>query len=714
MHGAIALAVAVGMLVALVAPERWPFAAPFILLWLLSPLGARWASLPPPVAGPDPLSAIDAQILRLIARRTWHFFETFVSAEDQMLPPDNFQEEPNPVIAHRTSPTNLGLYLLSVTAAHDFGWLGTLETSERLEATLTTMNGLERFRGHFYNWYETRDLRPLDPKYVSTVDSGNLAGHLIVLGNACRDMKERPLDSGEALRGIEDALLLSKEAASQLTDDRRSQTVTRTNLDEAIGALATSLAEPEAGPAEWAGRLRRLGTLADTLVDVARTFAAERGDGDDAAVLVWTRATHAAIQSHLRDVDASVPSSAAARALGRRLSDIRRLCREMFEAMEFEFLFDPARKIFSIGYRVHDGSLDPAAYDLLASEARLASFIAIAKGEVPASHWFRLARPMTPVELGAALVSWSGSMFEYLMPALIMDSPPASLLDQTARLVVRRQRAYGAAHGVPWGISESAYNVRDLEFTYQYSNFGVPGLGLERGLSEDLVIAPYATGLAAMIDPGAAARNFVALAGAGARGSLGFYEALDYTRTRLPEGTEVAVVRAYMAHHQGMTLVALTNVLRTGAMRARFHAEPIVQATELLLQERAPRSVAVTRPRVDEVKAPGHVRLPAGYPERSGLVGDLPADRGRGGLLRGHVLRGPSGVPPARRHYHEYARSRGLPRRRRRDSPGHAHEPRGTGARDRADLLLRARAGAGSGRCSTPGVLESLRSDGVR
>jgi cyclic beta-1,2-glucan synthetase len=266
------------------------------------------------------------------------------------------------------------------------------------------------------------------------------------------------------------------------------------------------------------------------------------------------------------------------------------------------------RKIFSIGYRVNDGSLDPAGYDLLASEARLASFIAIAKGDVPASHWFRLARPMTPVELGAALVSWSGSMFEYLMPALVMDSPPGSVLDQTARLVVRRQMAYAATHGVPWWISESAYNVRDLDLTYQYSNFGVPGLGLERGLSEDLVIAPYATGLAAMIDPGAAARNFLALARAGARGSLGFYEALDYTLTRLPEGTGVAVVRTYMAHHQGMTLVALANVLRPGAMRARFHAEPIVQATELLLQERAPRSVVVTRPRVDEVRAPAHVR----------------------------------------------------------------------------------------------------------
>src|SRR5207244_1878743 len=266
------------------------------------------------------------------------------------------------------------------------------------------------------------------------------------------------------------------------------------------------------------------------------------------------------------------------------------------------------------------------------------------------------ARPMTPVELGAALVSWSGSMFEYLMPALIMDSPPASLLDQTARLVVRRQRAYGAAHGVPWGISESAYNVRDLELTYQYSNFGVPGLGLERGLSEDLVIAPYATGLAAMIDPGAAARNFVALAGARARGSLGCYAARDYPRAR-------RLQRTLRGDADGRG-VGLQPVRRTGR-------HPLARG-------RHARSL-------------GHVRLPAGYPERSGLVGDLPADRGRGRLLRGHVLRGPSGVSPARRHDHDHARSRGLPRRRRRDSPGHAREPRGTDARDRADLLLRAR-----------------------
>src|SRR5881296_4550362 len=276
--------------------------------------------------------------------------------------------------------------------------------------------------------------------------------------------------------------------------------------------------------------------------------------------------------------------------------------------MDFDFLFDPMRKLFAIGYRVTDGSLDPGRYDLLASEARLASFVAIAKGDVPVSHWFRLGRSLTPVELDSVLVSWSGSMFEYLMPGLVMRAPAGSLLEQTCRLAVARQITYGAERRVPWGVSESGYNARDLEMTYQYSNFGVPGLGLRRGLNEDVVIAPYATGLAAMIDPTAATENFRRLAAAGASGAYGFYEALDYTAPRLPDGATVAVVRAYMAHHQGMVVVAIANVVHDGAMRARFRSEPMVQATELLLQERTPRDVAVARPPAEEVNAVGDVR----------------------------------------------------------------------------------------------------------
>ncbi len=307
-------------------------------------------------------------------------------------------------------------------------------------------------------------------------------------------------------------------------------------------------------------------------------------------------------------IESLTRSAAASRTLIRRLTTLAQRTRTMFDAMEFGFLFDPPRKLLAIGYRVADSSLDANCYDLLASEARLASFIAIAKGDVPSTHWFYLGRPLTPVGRGAALISWSGSMFEYLMPLLVMYAPPESLLDQTYHCIVGRQRKYGAERGVPWGISESAFNARDVELTYQYANFGVPGLGLERGLSADIVVAPYATALAAMIDPQAAAQNFARLAKAGGNGRYGFYEALDYTPSRLPEEAEVAVVRAYMAHHQGMSLLAIANVLHDGVMRTRFHADPLVQATELLLQERTPRNVAVARPRTDEVQVAAQVR----------------------------------------------------------------------------------------------------------
>src|SRR5215831_4527793 len=689
MAGALALAATVGILVYVGghAGARW-LAVPFVILWSLSPVVAYWISLPPRASGIQPLSLDNARIFRLTARRTWRFFETFVSAEDHALPPDNFQEQPHPVVTHRTSPTNLGLYLLSTVAAHDFGWVGTVSATERLEATLRTMSGLERFRGHFYNWYDTRDRRPLDPKYISSVDSGNLAGHLIALGQACQEIIDRPLLGPQVLAGIGDTILLVRASAQSIANDRRTQTVTRAHLDEALNALTEALRPVPVAPSEWAMRLTELEVRANTVMDIARALTSERGDSADAELLAWAAIVHAGIESHLRDLDIAFPwarlvfgstvphrdttsehaldseviarfflsfptlgetpahsanairaltafrarlaaespterdtltrtdaiieslqdYAAAARSLTRRLSHLVQLTKTMFDEMEFGFLFDPTRKLFSIGYRVTDNALDPSCYDLLASEARLTSFIAIAKGDVPSSHWFHLGRALTPVDRGSALVSWSGSMFEYLMPELVMRTPSASLLGQTCELIVRRQQKYGAERGVPWGVSESAYNARDMDLTYQYSNFGVPGLGLKRGLSEDVVIAPYATALAAMIDPESAAQNFVRLNAAGASGRYGFYEALDYTATRVPEDQRVAVVQAYMAHHQGMSLVALANVLYAGVMRARFHADPRMQATELLLQERTPRDVLVTRPRVEEVRAAGNVQ----------------------------------------------------------------------------------------------------------
>ena len=672
MGGGVTLAAVAAAVVVWGLPGAWPVALPFLLLWSASPAVARWISLPRLTARTTPLSSGDARALRLIARRTWRFFATFVGPEEHALPPDNFQEEPNPVVAHRTSPTNLGLYLLSIVAARDFGWLGLVDVVERLEATLEAMTGLERFRGHFYNWYDTKDCRPLDPKYVSSVDSGNLAGHLIAFGHGCREMIDRPVLGPAALAGIEDAALLVRESARALASDGHTQAATRQRLDKALDVVIGAVQAIPHTPAEWAGRLAELAARAHTVTAIARALVEE--DPGAQTVLVWADALRTTIESHTRDLDMMLPwsrllvggavsveslaaglpaladtpdrceasiqelvtlrahlvtgsdarhdvlaridallqnlegSAAASGALIRRLTILTRDAETMGAAMDFGFLFDPMRKLFSLGYRVTDGCLDPGRYDLLASEARLTSFVAIAKGDVPVSHWFRLGRALTPVGQDSVLVSWSGSMFEYLMPALVMRAPAGSLLDQTCRLVVRRQITYGAERGVPWGVSESAYNARNLELTYQYSNFGVPGLGLQRGLSDDVVIAPYATALAAMIDPAAAVRNFQRVAEAGACGAYGFYEAIDYTASRLPEGTGVAIVRSYMAHHQGMLLVAIANALHEGVMRARFHAEPSVRATELLLQERTPRDVAVARPRAEEVKAAADVR----------------------------------------------------------------------------------------------------------
>ena len=668
--------------------QSWAAAAPFIFLWVAAPAVARWISVRPAVHSANPLSPTDARSLRLIARRTWRFYEAFVSSEDNALPPDNFQETPRPVVAHRTSPTNLGLYLLSAVCACDFGWLGAIDMVDRLEATLGTMSRMELFRGHFYNWYDTRDLHPLEPKYVSSVDSGNLAGHLVALGNSCRELTGKSLLGARLLSGMEDATRLLCDALSGIADTPRTHTVTRKQLSNAVDRMVASLESLPVDAVEWGNRFMEWRSHAQTAADIAQALAQERADPPESELSVWAAALKVCVESHVRDAEILIPwtrwnakeiagvaqrfrdrapewvtiepflrsvptlaeaparldaalgelsalraslqsgppadrdtiawidalsdairhSAADASALVRRLSTLTLRTERMFQAMDFGFLFDGTRNLFSIGYRGTEGSLDTNCYDLLASEARLTSFIAIAKGEVPPSHWFRLGRALTPVGRGSALISWSGSMFEYLMPDLVMRSPAASLLSQTCELVVRRQIEYGAERCVPWGESESAYNARDLNLTYQYSSFGVPGLGLKRGLSEDIVIAPYATALAAMINAAAAMQNFTRLEQAGGRGAYGFYEALDYTSTRVPEGETVAIVRTYFAHHQGMSLVAIANVLDDGAMRRRFHAEPMVQATELLLQECTPRDVLVARPRAEEVSASTQVR----------------------------------------------------------------------------------------------------------
>ncbi len=567
----------------LLNPAVWPLPLVFALVWLAAPAVARLISLPRVRQPTAALSPVQAQELRLIARQTWRYFETFVTAEENFLPPDNFQEIPKPAIATRTSPTNIGIYLLSTVAAHDMGWIGRRAALLRMKDTLQTIQRMPRYRGHLYNWHDTRDLRVLDPAYVSSVDSGNLAGHLIAVAQACRDWATGP--------DLNDSI-----------------------VRQAMGDTAALARQAIHGGTENPGLARLLEDIANSTADTATPLASV-SDAVGAAVALagqesidvafWIKALQTTLADHLGD-----QSGPADPIL---LAEVEALSRSIALEMDFKFLLDPDKKLLSIGFSVATNRLDTNCYDLLASEARLASLFAIAKGDVETRHWFRLGRPATPVGPGSALISWSGSMFEYLMPSLVMRAPAGSVLEQTTRLVVARQQAYAAGLGIPWGISESSYNARDLEMTYQYSNFGVPGLGLKRGLSENRVIAPYATGLAAMIDPAAAVQNYASLAKLGAEGRYGFYEAVDFTATRLHADETHAMVRSYMAHHQGMTITAIANTLQNGRLRDRFHAEPMIQGVELLLQERIPRDVASAPPRATEVlvAAVEHIDAPA-------------------------------------------------------------------------------------------------------
>ena len=557
--GALALAGAVAAVTAARAPQNLMLAAPFLVLWSFSPLIARLSSHMPPARPHREVRAADRQALRLAARRTWRYFEIHVTAPDNWLPPDNFQEDPQPVLARRTSPTNIGVYLCTVLAARDFGWIGTAECLERLENTLAAMGRLQRYRGHFLNWYDTGTLAPLDPEYVSTVDSGNLMGNLLVVKRAMAQIARG--DGGGGWReGARDAALLL--CAEKLPDD----------ASERAQALCRRLEDASTTPEDIA---------ADAGALAAQTPAAQ--------------ALKACLDSHLRD------HALAGEARDARAGALAGLCGRLAEEMDFRFLFQEQRQLLAIGYRVDEQCQDSNAYDLLASEARLASFLAIAKGDIPTRHWFRLGRTLTPLggaPLGRylALQSWSGSMFEYLMPALLMREPEGSLLALSNQAAVHEQIHYGRQRGVPWGVSESQYNARDRRLNYQYSGFGVPSLGLKRGLAENLVVAPYATGLAAMLEPRLARANLDRLAEAGALGDCGWYEAIDYTRQRLPAGMTHAVIRSYMAHHQGMFILGLADVLHDGLMRARLHDEPMVRAAELLLQERMPRDIALAEP----------------------------------------------------------------------------------------------------------------------
>ncbi|MFC5438246.1 GH36-type glycosyl hydrolase domain-containing protein [Rhodanobacter umsongensis] len=602
------LAALLGVALMLERPMALLLAAPLLLLWLLSPTLAWWVSQPRKADEFAPTPA-QTRFLRELARRTWAFFETHVGPAEHWLPPDNLQERPGPVIAHRTSPTNIGMALLANLAAFDFGFLSVNRLLDRTHHTLATMQLLPGHRGHFYNWYDTQTLQPLAPLYISAVDSGNLAGHLLTLRPGLLALINEPVFQPRVLQGLLDTVHVLGNALEPGRDDmlepmqRELQAalsappattgaalaLLQRQLDHAH-ALAQSLAPQTGSDTEfW---LAALLEQCSDLCDEAALFNLDPSDDEASFDGIPTLRQLAWIEP------LCWPTIAGAEGTRERARDriaaIELLAQQAGDLalMDYRFLYDTARDLLAVGYNVDDRRLDTSYYDLLASEARLASFVGIAQGQLPQDNWFSLGRLLTTSGGEPVLLSWAGSMFEYLMPTLVMPSYEGTLLDQTCRAAVARQIEYGSQLGVPWGVSESGYNTLDAHFTYQYRAFGVPGLGLKRGLGDDVVIAPYATALAMMVAPAAATKNLQRLAEVGAAGRYGLYEAIDYTPARLPLGQSSALVQSFMAHHQGMSLLALAYALLERPMQRRFESDPQFQATSLLLQERVPKTAA--------------------------------------------------------------------------------------------------------------------------
>ncbi len=637
-----------GWIISCVMPRSLPLAAPWLALWFLSPLLGWLLNLRPVEQQRDcPLPESDRRLLRQIARRTWRYFSAFVGDETSWLPPDNYQVAHQDRLAMRTSPTNIGLWMASALGAHDSGYLTIDQVIERLTRSMETINTLELHQGHLLNWYDIRTLAPLEPRYVSTVDSGNLLGALWALEQGLDELIRSPLLDSKAFAGLADV------------GEVLQQVVSREGIaDFCHQTLGTLLGHWQTPPSTIAGLLSQQGLIARDIAAVVVAAAvtpwAKELEGQVAAwksiadrYLAWMQILTEKTEQELAPLgedaliaiarDLSTAPSLIDLALG-RIESVRLLtvirqespenCSTLFNwldrliaafataqwlagetlgsaeqlmtnihtlsaGMDMRFLYDPKRKLFAIGYNVSTNRLDVSNYDLLASEARLGSFVAIARGDVPLEHWFSLSRPYGAISRQRVLLSWTGTMFEYLMPLLFQHSYGNSLLDKAARDAVAVQISYGRRNRVPWGISESAFADLDQEKTYQYKALGVPALGLKRGLEEQLVVAPYASLLALNLAPVAAVLNLKRLTSLDLLGDYGYFEAMDFSRQ--PQRDVLSknrkrgvIIEAYMAHHQGMAFLALINFLHDNPFPRRFHSDSRVRAFEALLQERIP------------------------------------------------------------------------------------------------------------------------------
>ncbi|MCK5412532.1 MAG: cellobiose phosphorylase, partial [Gemmatimonadetes bacterium] len=649
-------------------------------LWIVSPQIAAYLSRPGRRARRRELTPDDERLLRLIALRTWLFFERLLTSDDHWLPPDNYQEGREGAVARRTSPTNMGMMLTATLSAHDLGYIGPLELEAFSLNALESMRRLERYRGHFLNWYATEDLRPLDPRYVSTVDSGNLAVALLTLRQGIGEVIHSPVYWPALGQGLRDTLESAAEVLACVREPelrREAATVERT-----LAGLSGRLKEVAGRPVECAALLRQVREEWLAELDAGVATLGEAAFGIQQAELlhdlrVWTRKIHqhvgmlhrlcrtlapwlelladppllyknapagSPLERAWRELEAELscpvapvqlPQTAAqARGLlertevelgdcgaedervaarewnarleegldaaetagGRLVHGLRTVSdtvTQIVGEMDFRFLFDSNRGLFHIGFNASTEEIDPNYYDLLASEARLASYLAIASGDAPQDHWLRLGRPFARVGEQRVLLSWGATMFEYLLPNLFLKLPSHSLLDLSCRAAVRQQIRYARRRGIPWGVSESGYHQVGTDASYQYRAFGVPDLGLRRGIGERVVIAPYACVLALSLTPPQVLRNLRRLVRMGLLGSLGLYEALDFGPAIRMDPKRPKLVRSYMAHHQGMILLAIGNYLSRRGMVARFHADPKITAIEYLLHERIPWRVPV-------------------------------------------------------------------------------------------------------------------------
>jgi len=629
--------------ICLVKPQALPIALPLLICWFLTCQIAAWLDRPPSPSE-SKVGTRDREFLRETALRTWRFFDEFSGPRNHWLISDRLQQIPA-LLVERVSPTNLGLLLNSRLAAYDLGFISLPQVIQRTKATLSSVAKLERFRGHFYNWYDARTLRAEAPFFISSVDSGNLACSLVTTSQACMQMASQPLFSAQLWLGIKDRLRLLRQIAGA---DRM------TPLLEAIIAFEDNSLRFQDDPERW---IPELCTLEKGARKLDKTIEAAGRKSPD--LTYWSRDLHNqlhrlrqlagmfspwllakdktlieslgvrpqvdirqltldegiktleglvfSLRESLTRTDLSNDDTKNVEALLRRVSarlerarslhgimeGLAETCEELAHDMDFGFLYNRQRKLLSIGYAKSANRLESACYDLLASEARLATFIAIAKGDIPQASWFYLGRGQTQCENERVLISWAGSLFEYLMPNLWMRTYPNTLLHASGRGAINFHANMDLLKDHPWGISEAAFGDRDPNRLFQYEGFGAPGLALRRYSMQRWVVSPYSTFLCLGIETQDALKNLYRMKDRNWFGHYGFYESTEIKVNGRPDSTADRITRCWMAHHQGMILLAITNLLTRTTMHQRFHAVPMIAATERLLHEKMPAEVPV-------------------------------------------------------------------------------------------------------------------------